>query len=155
MPSYNWIEVAETVQPDQPGRREQSPAEETDCPLFRFLVSVLPSGGHLMVEYDSPERAETARGLAAGIPAIVTPLGSALYCAGCGARFKDWQIAEGGSEGPRKLQAYVPPSDEISQRWEREAADQLERFLAQAGGESDVWLHARERARSLIDGLRS
>ena len=61
-----------------------------------------------MAEYDSPEQQDTARSLALGIPPIATPLGYMLFLIGCGAGFRDWHFAEGGSEGPRKLQGYKP-----------------------------------------------
>jgi len=116
-------------------------------------LSPLPPGGHLMVEYDSPQRAETP-GRSRAVPAIATPLGELLFSIGCGARFKDWQIAEGGTEGPRKLQAYKPPSGEIAQRWRREASADLRAFLERsAAGASDAVLAARRRAESLLPAL--
>ena len=121
--------------------------------LFALLFAALPPGGHLMVEYDSAQRAETARALAHGVPAIATPLGGLLFRLGFGAHFKDWQIAEGGSEGPRKLQAYKPPSDDDAERWRREAARQLEAFLAGPPPASDVVHAAQERAAELLPTL--
>jgi len=151
-PSYNWVEVAETnervafadgtevaVGPDEIAR------------LFALLLGALPAGGHLMVEYDSPQRAETAQALARGVPAVATPLGALLLNIGCGAKFKDWQIAEGGTEGPRKLQAYKPPSEDVAERWRAEAVKDLRAFLQRAPrGESDVVRAARQRAEALL-----
>jgi len=151
LPSYNWIEVAETNAsvsfPD--GSTAAIDATETER-LFSLLVASLPAGGHLMVEYDSPQRAETAHGLAHGVPALATPLGELLFRAGCGAHFKDWQIAEGGAEGPRKLQAYKPPSEEHAQRWRGEAARDLRAFLERPGRAPESAKAARQRAMDLL-----
>jgi hypothetical protein len=100
-----------------------------------------------MVEYDSPQRADTARDLAHNVPALATPLGEALFRAGCGARFKDWQIAEGGAEGPRKLQAYKPLTGEHARRWRLEASDELQAFLGRADSTASA---ARGRAEALL-----
>ncbi len=156
LPSYNWIEVAET--------NEQvvlSDGSDVDVGpegierLFGLLLASLPPGGHLMVEYDSAQRAETARALVHGVPALATPLGELLFRIGCGARFKDWQIAEGGSEGPRKLQAYKPPSPEHAHRWRREVAQELQAFLQRPPPTSQIVQAARERAAALLPLLSS
>lgn len=154
-PSYNWVEVAET------NERVALPSGETldagpggVAHVFRLLLGVLPPGGHLMIEYDSAQRAETAQALARAVPAIATPLGELLFSIGCGARFKDWQIAEGGTEGPRKLQAYKPPNEEIAARWRREAAADLRAFLDRDGsGASDAVVAARARAADVLRSL--
>ena len=146
LPSYNWVEVAET--------NEAAAGADGLRRLFELLLSVLPPGGHLMVEYDSAQRAETAQALARGVPAIATPLGELLLSIGCGAKFKDWQIAEGGSEGPRKLQAYKPPSEEHARRWRREAVQDLRAFLNSAGRDaSEPVSAARRRAQELLPAL--
>ena len=155
LPSYNWIEVAETN-----GRvalldgRETVVGAEGVERILRLLLETLPAGGHLMVEYDSPERAETARALAQGVPPLATPLGELLFRIGCGARFKDWQIAEGGSEGPRKLQGYKPASAEDARRWVRQAAEELEAFLGGPPPTSELVRSARQRAAALLPLLR-
>ncbi len=151
LPSYNWIEVAETNE-----RVALLHGSDLDIApegverLLALLLAALPPGGHLMVEYDSPQRVETARALAQGVPAVATPLGELLFRIGCGAHFKDWQIAEGGSEGPRKLQAYKPPSREVGDRWRREAAEELQAFLERPSPTSAVVQAARERAAALL-----
>ena len=151
LPSYNWIEVAETNErvalPDGGGIDIGAEGIER---LFGLLLAALPPGGHLMVEYDSPERAETARGLIQGVPPLATPLGALLFRIGFAAHFKDWQIAEGGSEGPRKLQAYKPPSEEDAHRWRSEAERQLQTFLAAPTPASEVVRAARDRAAALL-----
>jgi hypothetical protein len=66
----------------------------------------------MMVEYDSKGWEETKLSLACGIPPVATPLGSMLFRVVCGVAFKDWHFAEGGSEGPRKLQGYKALNEE-------------------------------------------
>ena len=156
LPAYNWIEVAETNEKvSMAGDGAIDIGPEGIERLFGLLLALLPPGGHLMVEYDSPQRAETARTLAQGVPAIATPLGELLFRLGFGAHFKDWQIAEGGSEGPRKLQAYKPPSPGDAQRWRRAAAQQLESFLRGPAPSRDILQAARKRAEALLPVVRS
>jgi hypothetical protein len=147
LPSYNWVEVAET---NEVNERESEPIVPK---LWSLLLELLPPGGHIMVEYDSPARAETAEGLAHNVPALATPLGAQLYRAGFGAHFKDWQIAEGGSEGPRKLQAYKEPNGEVAQRWRASAQQVLENFLSQPQHDEPLISAARERAQRLLREL--
>ncbi len=59
---------------------------------------------------------ETRQGLDRGYPPVVTPLGFLLYSAGCGIGFKDWYFAEGGREGPEKLQGYKPLNSEVAKQ---------------------------------------
>ncbi|MDZ4277565.1 MAG: DUF1122 family protein [Dehalococcoidia bacterium] len=156
LPSYNWIEVAETRERVAlPGAGQIELGEDGIQLLFSLLYQTLPPGGHLMVEYDSEQRAETAVALARGVPPVATPLGELLLRIGFGAHFKDWQIAEGGSEGPRKLQAYKPPSDADAARWRREAAQTLEAYLADKRPGSQAIEAARARARALLPRLKS
>jgi len=123
--------------------------------LFALLLGVLPAGGHIMVEYDSPQRTETAEALADNVPHIASPLGAMLLRVGFGAHFKDWQIAEGGAEGPRKLQAYRPLSQDDERRWRGRAAQALEEFLELAAGQSEVVARAKDRAKELLPLLRA
>lgn len=151
LPSYNWIEVAATQErvtlTDGAAIDVGPPGIEH---TFRLLLDLIPPGGHIMVEYDSPQRAETARALALGVPALATPLGELLFRIGCGAHLKDWQIAEGGSEGPRKLQAYLSPSEEVTARWKREGSALLREWLAIARSESAIVLGCQQRAKRLL-----
>ena len=154
--SYNWVEVAETrTQVSFPGGEALELADGDIERLFALLLGVLPPGGHIMVEYDSAQRAETAEALAHNVPAIASPLGSMLFRVGCGAHFKDWQIAEGGSEGPRKLQAYKPLTPADAARWRERAARDLEAFLARPATGSPAAAAARRRAAELLPVLRS
>jgi len=154
LPSYNWIEVAETRErlTLEDGSTLDLGPDATER-LFALLLATIPLGGHFMVEYDSAQRSETADGLAHKVPAIATPLGSMLFRLGCGAHFKDWQIAEGGAEGPRKLQAYVRPTDADAARWRASAREQLAVFVEGPLPDSPTVRAARERAATLLDKL--
>ena len=105
-PGFNWLEIilfADVLEFDQ---GQVKVPESIDLNIIAALSEIVPSGGHLMVEYDSIRRKTTARALAAGVPPIITPLGSMMFSIGCGVAFKDWYISEGGREGPRKLQGF-------------------------------------------------
>jgi hypothetical protein len=89
--------------------------------MFRLLGGLVPAGGSLMVSYslfsnESKIHRETKLGLDRGYPPPVTPLGFLLFAAGCGMGFKDWYFAEGGREGPEKLQGYKPINSEVAKQ---------------------------------------
>jgi hypothetical protein len=101
-----------------------------DIELFRLLGGLVPPGGSLMVSYalfsnESTIHKETKLGLDRGYPPAVTPIGFLLFEAGCGMGFKDWYFAEGGREGPEKLQGYKPLNSDVA----KQKADSLLREL--------------------------
>lgn len=155
-PGYNWIEIISIS-------REIGFATEvmTIAPasliqqMFNYLADILPPGGHMMVEYDSAEQQDTARSLALGIPPPATPLGAVLFSAGCGFGFKDWYFAEGGSEGPRKLQGYKALDSQHARLKMGEIAQQLRAFLSQRpkSADSDLELAARNRASDILNSI--
>ncbi|MFN8639148.1 MAG: hypothetical protein U0360_06745 [Dehalococcoidia bacterium] len=65
-PGYNWIEVIEwrDVLALADGRAVEVPAG-IELHVFERLGELVPPGGHMMAEYDSPPRVITARALAA------------------------------------------------------------------------------------------
>lgn len=131
-PSYNWIEIISLSSRVSFGSGEE--ALDTSLngltrQLFQQLADLIPPGGHMMVEYDSPHQQDTARSLALGIPPILTPLGYMLLLIGCGAGFKDWHFAEGGSEGPRKLQGYKALNSQHAKLKIQETTKELTKFL--------------------------
>jgi hypothetical protein len=79
-------------------------AERLDREIFRLLGETIPPGGHLMVSYEGDQdvHRETLRELAKGVPPVATSLGHLLFFGGF-RHVKDWYLAEGGMEGPRKL----------------------------------------------------
>lgn len=156
LPSYNWVEVAESRRSVRlEGEGTASIGERGLRELLCMLSEIVPPGGHLMVEYDSGERTTTARGLARGVPPLATPLGAALLAAGCGPGIRDWHISEGGREGPRKLQGHKPLSETDAQKRAQRVADELRAFLEspRAAAEDALLRAARRRARIVLRRL--
>ena len=154
-PSYNWIEVIGLTRNLNFSEQTISLSEADLERLLRYLSDLIPPGGHMMVEYESETWEETKLSMACGIPPIATPLGSMLFRVGCGAAFKDWHFAEGGSEGPRKLQGYKALNEE--HRFARASlmAVELHSFL---NGEKqfacpEFWEAARKRAVQIFSFL--
>ncbi len=83
----------------------------TERELMRILACKVAPGGHMMFAYDTAlETAfyrETLECLCGNIPPVCTPLGKLLFDAGF-RLVKDWYLAEGGFEGPRKLWGEMP-----------------------------------------------
>jgi hypothetical protein len=160
-PGYNWIEVAQVNDHLTFEARGVEPAIAIAAAGLRRLMALLgeliPPGGHLMLEYESPRWALTARALNLGAPPAATELGELLRAAGCAAHIRNWDIAEGGREGPRKLQGFKP-LDEGRARSAREARDrELRDFLASLapGARSEALADARRRARRLLRSSRA
>jgi hypothetical protein len=155
-PGYNWIEIISTS--GEIGFATGVMTVTLDGliqQLFKYLAGILPPGGHMMVEYDSAEQQDTARSLALGIPPAATPLGTLLFLAGCGFGFKDWHFAEGGNEGPRKLQGYKALNSQHARLKMGEIARQLRVFLSQRpkSADSELELAARKRASDILNGI--
>ncbi len=162
-PSYNWVEIitlAEhvTLASATKGEGRVLDIRQTglDRELLKRIADLIPPGGHMMIEYDSPQQRETARCLELGIPPAATPLGYLLYSIGCGAGFRDWYFAEGGSEGPRKLQGYKPLNEEHARERARDQAMGLLEFLNRPldPGHADVEEPARQRAVGILSSIR-
>jgi len=145
-PAYNWLELVRYL-----GRAPGGPAVD-EPRLFRLLGGLVPPGGSLMVEYESPGLEETASLLSLGFPPPCTPLGYALLCAGC-LSFRDWYIPEGGLEGPRKLQGFKP-LDEATARKRAAALARLLREVAEASPDRGPGRQARVWARRGLRLLR-
>ena len=156
-PGYNWIEVITLAVRVSFGAEGQPSEVVTDAMaprLFHYLASLIPPGGHLMVEYDSPGQRDTARSLSLGIPAAATPLGYLMLLSGCGAGFKDWYFSEGGTEGPRKLQGYKALHEEDARLKNRELARELREFLHRPSlADSELEKAARHRARAILSSI--
>ena len=156
-PSYNWIEIISFSSRLSFSLREEVLDISTSTQqLFQYLADLIPPGGHMMVEYDSPEQQDTAFSLALGIPAIATPLGYRLFLIGCGTSFKDWHFAEGGSEGPRKLQGYKALNREHAQLKTKETLQELKAFLNRLPSVegSELEIAARDRALAILNKFK-
>jgi hypothetical protein len=157
-PGHNWIEIICSLSQVSLGPAERPLTIRTSRltkQLFQYLADLIPPGGHMMIEYDSPEQRDTACSLALGIPPIATPTGYMLFSIGCGTGFKDWYFAEGGSEGPRKLQGYKMLNSEHAQLRNKEIIRELRAFLDRvpAGQASELERTAKDRALSILRKL--
>lgn len=125
--------------------------------LFRYLGDLIPAGGHIMFPYDldeGPLSLTTFFGLHKGVPMAATPIGALLFRIGFTVPLRDWYIAEGGFEGPRKLQFERPLTPERSEEAQRAVWEELEDFLEKTAGSSDpVILECRENAVDICRGI--
>lgn len=155
-PGYNWVEITwyEQALLMTNGRGvEVPPGIERE--IVAALATLVPPGGHLMAEYESPARAITARCLAQRVPPIATPLGALLANVGCGAAFRDWYIPEGGREGPRKLQGFRAVSPEHERQRAAEMLAAVQAFLADRGDHDwSVQAVARPLAQAAVTRLQ-
>jgi len=154
-PAYNWIELTQ-YRPVQwvAGHISDLAGEGLDRKLFETLSELVPPGGHMMVEYDSPGQRVSERMLTRGYPAVASPLGFLMFRAGCRS-YRDWYISEGGREGPRKLQCFKPLNEDIRREKEAQLREELNAFLARSEGSArDEWLElARRNAREVLAAL--
>lgn len=130
---------------------------ESGFKLFSLLGNLIPPGGHLMVSYEGEQKihAETVKSLSLGIPPVVTPLGYLLYKAGF-QYIKDWYLAEGGFEGPRKLWGEKAPDEDWQLDYLKRTALQIDRFLQQKFSPSygDLIEPARKRAKKIFENIK-
>ncbi|MSQ41755.1 MAG: DUF1122 domain-containing protein [Dehalococcoidia bacterium] len=157
-PGFNWVEVIEyrdRLPLDGTAREVLVPAG-VERLIFGRLAELVPPGGHLMAEYDSPARRSTARALAASVPPRATPLGATLAAVGCAVALRDWYIAEGGREGPRKLQGFRALNAAHARTRARETIAALEAFLARSASlEWDLQAQVRPLAQQAIAELHA
>ena len=124
--------------------------------LFKLWSRVIPWNGHISVEYESPDHHDTLMSLKLSVPPVLTPLGYAGYLGGFIGGFKDWYIAEGGHEGPRKLQMNKPLDLEHADNVYFELVNIVKEFrethrnsqnpyIQEALQRVDAWLKAAEK----------
>lgn len=153
-----WMDICYSSRVAFEGSEEKLELEKAglDRELFLCLSELIPADGHIMVEYESDCHKPTLDALGAGVPPAATPLGWLLFQSGFYCGFRDWYIAEGGNEGPRKLQVGKP----INAEHEREARQKLrvalEEFLSRQPDPKRAELEeaARERARLILAALK-
>jgi hypothetical protein len=110
-----------------------------------------------MVSYEGDQEVhrETLLSLAGGVPPAATPLGLLLFLGGF-RHVKDWYLAEGGMEGPRKLWGEKAPDA----AWERTFGEWTRRrllsFLARSDCPEDGNLleAGRRRAEEILRRIR-
>jgi hypothetical protein len=121
--------------------------------LFSLLGDLIPPGGHLMVSYEGEQKihADTVKSLSLGIPPAVTPLGYLLF-KGSFQYIKDWYLAEGGFEGPRKLWGEKAPDENWRLNYLNRTALQIDKFLKKTYSFSygDIVEPARKRAKEIV-----
>jgi hypothetical protein len=125
------------------GRVIDTRADGLDARFIGLLGSLIPPGGHLMIDYDSGGQDLTLAELVARVPPVSCYLGELMFRAGFCGQFKDWYFSEGGHEGPRKLQANKSPNRAAEQAALREHMQNLRQFVRRP-------LPAREPDRTVI-----
>jgi hypothetical protein len=122
--------------------------------LVDLLGKLIPPGGHLMVEYESPGQNETHAALLLRVPPVATELGAMMFHAGFRGPLKDWYISEGGHEGPRKLQANKSPNPKASRMALADHRCELRTFLKTSKPARDadrrIIQRAQARARAIL-----
>jgi hypothetical protein len=155
-PAFNWIEMTQYNEaPTLAGQMISLWELGLDRDLFAALSTLVPPGGHIMVEYDSPSHVATERVLTLRYPIATSPIGFRMFEAGVRS-YRDWYISEGGREGPRKLQGFIPLNDEI--RAEKTAAlrSEIAEMLAlPTNGSHREWGRlARSLGQQVLDSLQ-
>jgi hypothetical protein len=154
-PAFNWIEMTQyDERPSFDGAGVSLWDTGLDTLLFAALSGLVPDGGHMMVEYDSPSHRATERILTLRYPVAASPIGFRMFEAGARS-YRDWYISEGGREGPRKLQGFKPWNDEIAREKTAALRAELEALLAASENENHgEWGRlARALARRVLDNL--
>ncbi len=137
-----------------PDRTIDARALGLEAGFINLMGSLIPPGGHLMIDYDSGGQDLTMAELAARVPPACSYLGELMFRGGFRGQFKDWYFSEGGHEGPRKLQANKSPNPDAQRESIREHMLVLRRFvrcpLPQEEPERSRIATAVKRARGLI-----
>lgn len=133
-PAFNWVEFTQYRPALRIGGKSVGlAAEGLDLGLFEAVSELVPPGGHIMCEYDSPGQQATARVLTLGYPPAASPIGYLMFRAGCRS-YRDWYISEGGREGPRKLQGFKSLDAEIGAEKTAALRAELEELLSRPDG---------------------
>lgn len=154
-PGFNWVELTRY---NSTLAFEDAVLDLTngdlDLEFVRAVSELVPAGGHVMIEYDSPSQTPSAQVLTRGLPSATSQIGFRMFQVGCRS-YRDWYIPEGGREGPRKLQGFKPWNDEIAAEKTSALRAELEAFLQAAnGGLADaIMQRAAERARAVLASL--
>ncbi len=125
--------------------------------LFSLLGNLIPPGGHLMVSYEGEQKihADTVKSLSLSIPPAVTPLGYLLFKGGF-QYIKDWYLAEGGFEGPRKLWGEKAPDDTWRLNYLERTVLQIDKFIQKTFSSSygELVEPARKRAEEIVENIQ-
>ena len=125
--------------------------------LFMYLGNIIPPGGHLMVSYEGEQKIHTMtlESLSLGIPPVLTSLGILIFLAGF-QYIKDWYLAEGGHEGPRKLWGEKAPDAHWSEVFLEKTAQQIRQFLEKKSNflPKELKAQSQERAKEIFEIIR-
>ncbi len=151
-----WIDCAYRPRPAMAnGNRIDLSDGDHEVSLFAALCGVLPPNGHVMVSCEGKDHEETYRALRVQVPPVATRLGAALFRAGFRGGFKNWYFAEGGWEGPVKLQANKPrdAAHEVltAKQTEAELREYLARPISALYPDADA--RSRDRGRLILSLL--
>ena len=153
----DYRDEAQFQDPENKQEKYSLTTSESGFKLFSLLGGLIPPGGHLMVSYEGEQNihAETVNSLSLGIPPAVTPLGYLLYKGGF-QYIKDWYLAEGGFEGPRKLWGEKAPDDSWRLNYLERTSLQIEKFLQKTFSSSyeDLVEPARKRAKEIVKAAK-
>ncbi len=97
---------------------------------------------------------DTREALDVGVPPVLTPIGFLMFKADCGWSFKDWYFAEGGREGPEKLQGFKPATESARSQAANRLSRNVNDFLQ--ASENVEHLHvlaARKKAKLVLQAL--
>ena len=124
--------------------------------LFRHLGNIIPPGGHLMVSYEGEQKIHTTtrKSLSLGIPPVLTPLGILIFLAGF-QYIKDWYLAEGGHEGPRKLWGEKAPDTNWEKVFFEKTTQQIKQFLDEKTNSlpEELKEQSRKRAKEILEAI--
>jgi hypothetical protein len=157
-----WMEVEYREEVEFLSRKGKSlsvslAADNLDKTLFKHLGALIPAGGHFMVSYEGEQRIhiETIKSLSIGVPPAATPLGYLIFTAGF-ELVKDWYLAEGGFEGPRKLWGEKAPDEAWVKIYHEKTAQQMTDFLRKKPSSvlQELEESARQRASQILKSIR-
>ena len=102
-----------------------------------------------MVSYEEEQKIhlDTIESLRIGIPSVLTPLGFLIFLSGF-QYVKDWYLAEGGHEGPRKLWGEKAPDQTWAKNFYDRTTKQVSQFLKRKSEPDHKELEEKARKRS-------
>ncbi len=157
-----WMEVEYREELEFLSRKGKSSslslrANNLDKTLFKHLGDIILAGGHFMVSYEGEQKIhiETIKSLSIGVPPAATPLGYLIFAAGF-EYIKDWYLAEGGFEGPRKLWGEKAPDEAWAKIYREKTAQQMTDFLRKKPSSilQELEESARQRASEILKSIR-
>jgi len=160
---HPWMDVeySEEAAFQEPGGRKYGISLKKgglDEIIFRQLGGCIPPGGHLMVSYEGRQRihVQTLSALNRGVPPAATALGYLIFQAGF-QLIKNWYLAEGGFEGPRKLWGEKAPDGKWARKFYEMTGKEMKDFLSRMPDRKNPVLHtgAGVKAGKIIEMIKA